>query len=418
MRALDDTPIDPEIAAELDAIDETLAGGPVAPRYAEIAELALLLAGDRPQPRDEFLRSLDARVERRFTSAGTDSRAVGAPSTPRARRWWAAWGFAPVWGSAAVGLAAAVAVVVVLSSGGGSRSPVVDALSLRAPRSGSVASPPAAGSATTSSAGSPTRSSAGSATTASPALGPLKEAAPPAPTPPPNGRRIIQSAQLSLAAPAGRIEAVSQEVFNVAHDEEAVVDHSSVTASGSPGAYAQFQLSIPSGNLAQAMAQLSRLQYARVTSRTDATQDVNNRFVGERRALGDFQALRTSLLKQLAAAVSTEQLASIQARLHDVEAKINGVQLELKRLRHAVGFSQVQVTINAGAAQVASHRSSSHGFTLGGAVHDAGRVLTVAAGVALIAVAALVPLGLVTALVIWIGVAVRRRRREHALDLA
>jgi hypothetical protein len=62
--------------------------------------------------------------------------------------------------------------------------------------------------------------------------------------------------------------------------------------------------------------------------------------------------------------------------------------------------------------------SSSGGFTLDKAVHDAGRVLTVAAGVALIALAALVPVGLVAALGLWIGLALRRRRREQALDAA
>ena len=51
MRHLDETPIDPEIAACLDAIDATLAGEPVDPRHAELAELALLLADDRPRPR-------------------------------------------------------------------------------------------------------------------------------------------------------------------------------------------------------------------------------------------------------------------------------------------------------------------------------------------------------------------------------
>jgi hypothetical protein len=62
----------------------------------------------------------------------------------------------------------------------------------------------------------------------------------------------------------------------------------------------------------------------------------------------------------------------------------------------------------------AAHGSS---FTLGRSAHDAGRVLIVVAGVALIALAVLVPLGLAAALVAWIGLAIRRRRREHALDL-
>jgi hypothetical protein len=43
-------------------------------------------------------------------------------------------------------------------------------------------------------------------------------------------------------------------------------------------------------------------------------------------------------------------------------------------------------------------------------------VLTVAAGVALIVAATLVPLALIAALGWWIATLVRRRRREHALD--
>ncbi|MBV8946498.1 MAG: hypothetical protein JOZ95_13825, partial [Solirubrobacterales bacterium] len=49
---------------------------------------------------------------------------------------------------------------------------------------------------------------------------------------------------------------------------------------------------------------------------------------------------------------------------------------------------------------------------------DAGRVLTVAAGVVLIALAVLSPLALLAALAWWVGSTVRRRRREQALDAA
>jgi hypothetical protein len=46
------------------------------------------------------------------------------------------------------------------------------------------------------------------------------------------------------------------------------------------------------------------------------------------------------------------------------------------------------------------------------------RVLAVAAGVALIALAALVPAGLLATLAWWNAGTLRRRRREQALDLA
>src|SRR5437879_3658630 len=104
MRRLDETPMDPEITASLDAIDATLLGAPVDPEYAELAELALLLVAERPKMDQPVARSLDERVERRFVAR-----------TPRPNRW--RWWMASAGGLAAAGVAA-VAVVVALSSGG------------------------------------------------------------------------------------------------------------------------------------------------------------------------------------------------------------------------------------------------------------------------------------------------------------
>ena len=86
MRQLDEFPLDPEIAAQLDAIDATLAGEPVDPEYAELAELALLVTVARPQVSAEFAAQLDDRVQRRFapaspsTAAGSAREASQAPA--------------------------------------------------------------------------------------------------------------------------------------------------------------------------------------------------------------------------------------------------------------------------------------------------------------------------------------------------
>jgi uncharacterized membrane protein (Fun14 family) len=74
----------------------------------------------------------------------------------------------------------------------------------------------------------------------------------------------------------------------------------------------------------------------------------------------------------------------------------------------------VRIQVSNAPTLVAHHSS---GFTIGKAAHDAGRVLVVVAGVALIVLAVMVPVGLVAALLAWVGFAVRRRRREQALDL-
>ena len=65
---------------------------------------------------------------------------------------------------------------------------------------------------------------------------------------------------------------------------------------------------------------------------------------------------------------------------------------------------------------VASNPDASTHRSLGDWLDDAVDVLRTVAGVLLVALAVLVPLGLIAALVGWIVARVRRRRRERALD--
>ena len=219
---------------------------------------------------------------------------------------------------------------------------------------------------------------------------------------------------MNLTAAPNRIEDVAQEVYDVVGQANGVVENSSVTQGG-PGGYANFQLSVPSAGLAQTMSQLSSLNYAQVVSRTDSSQDITDQYGAATRALADARALRTSLLKQLANATTTEQVDSLTAQMHDAEASISSDRAALRALNQQVAYSQVQVTIGAGATPGAG---GAGGLTIEHGAHDAGRVLTVAFAVALIALAVLVPIGLVALLAWWIGVRVRRWRREQALDLA
>src|SRR6516225_9327423 len=107
----------------LEAIDATLAGEAVDPQYAELAELALLLAESRPAVDPEWAQSLDERV----------AQELGA-ERPGRRLW--------IW-APAIGLAAAavVAIVVGLSSSGGPRPVVSTSAVGRAAAAPSVAGP-------------------------------------------------------------------------------------------------------------------------------------------------------------------------------------------------------------------------------------------------------------------------------------
>jgi hypothetical protein len=289
---------EPEVLATLEAIDTTLAGEPVDPAFAEIAELALLVRAQRPTPRAEFVHQLDARIERRFAAPGANSTeprnvTVAAKATPRSRRRRRLrWLLAPAIGSVA---AALVAVVLVGSNGGGSSaggSAAGSALAIHRPA-------PSTGRT------GPLAHGLGRST----ALGPLA----PTPTPPApglhvpnNGRKQIQSSQLTVGVVPRRMDAVAQEVFNVVGAQNGFVDSSQVTAGG--GGYAHFQLMVPSISLPQTMSELSSLRYATVISRTDKVEDVTSQY---RKAL----------------------------KHHN--------KRDLKTLRRQIAYSQVTVTIQA-----------------------------------------------------------------------
>ena len=409
MRLLDhDEPIDPEVAASLDAIDAVLAGDPVDAQYAELAEIALLLASDRLTMPAAFADSMDQRVAVRFAPDA-------APVTRPPRRRWFTKGFWEASGAMVAGVALIVGLVIAIGGNNGSSnsSSFAGGVAASSRASSSAASAPptaAAAPAERASAQGSTASQSSSASQSAPSAAPALQ-------PPTTGRKVVQSAQLQLGAPANRIDDVAQQVYDVIGGLGGIVQSSTVTQTGRTDGYANFSLSVPSGSLGQAMSRLSSLNYATVLSRTDASQDITDQYGAAQRALADARALRTSLLKQLASATTTEQINSLNAQIHDAEASISSDQATLNRLNHSVNFSQLSVQVQARSTPApVSHGDG--GFGIGQAAHDAGRVLTVAAGVALIALAALTPVALVAALFWWVGTTLRRRRREQALDSA
>lgn len=424
MPLLDQDPIDPEIAATLDAIDATLAGEPVDGRYADIAEIALLLASDRPRVPPAFASSLDQKVKRRFESQNGQKRRFGTDRSRKRRSRTGVWQGA---GAIAAGVATIAAIAVVAGGGHGGSSGASSAASATS-TSAAASSAASAGSAPSGRSSAsrspkaqaalipPTNSEAGSSASGSPAFG-SSASGTSAPTvqPPTTGRKIVQGAQLNLTAAPNRVDDVAQEIYDVVGQANGIVESSSVTQGG-PGGYANFQLSMPSARLGQTMTQLSSLNYAQVVSRTDSSQDITDQYGAATRALADARALRTSLLKQLASAATTEQVDSLNAQIHDAEASISSDQATLNRLNHQVNYSEVYVNVQAKSTPAPVSHGGGGGFTLGRAAHDAGRVLMVGAGVALIAIAVLAPIGLLVAVLWWVGSTLKRRRREQALD--
>lgn len=403
-------PLEPEIEAALEAIDATLAGEPVDPGHAELAELALILRADRPAVSEPFAAAMDARMRDRFA----------APTVRRAWPWrrpgrsWFAW--APAGALAAVAL---VVALVTLVPGGGSSTSSSDNVLAVSSTAASAASAPSPGVVNGSAGGAASAASSQHRSPTATATGSSSSATPP--TAPSGGnRQVVQSARLALSTRPGKVNAVAQQVFDVVVSEKGYVANSSVTATGNPDSGADIQLSVPSANLQQTLIALTQLPGATVVSSTNSSHDITAQVGGAGRRLAEARALLRSLLGRLATAYTTEQIDSLKAQIRHANATIDRDQAALNGLHRQVQYSRIALTIQGSAPASGGHDGSGagSGFTLHRAGHDAVRVLVVAAGVLLIALAVAIPLGLVAVLVAWLWLRLRRHRRESALDRA
>lgn len=410
---------------------------------SDYSDVALLVASVREFPDEEFARELDARVSRRFEEPEPVTAGGGSGSGGRGRAGRVARGRLPRWaaGPAVALVAGAVAVAVVVSNGGpgtpnggpGGLPKASPNLPLQRlapsqaahggsagaehrPANGGWANNPtaASGAATGARRERPATNQAIESVNTTAKYGAV--AAPVAP-----GNKQIQAAEISLSTANVHVDQVAQEVFTLVGVEHGTVLSSHITSAtrSSGGGYASFSLSVPTSNLQDTMTQLSRLHYAAVVSRDDSSQNVSHQYSGDERQLSDARALRASLLKQLQSAYTQQAIDSIKAQLKLAEQQITTWQNALGSLQHRISYSNVSVQINQNGLPiypVAKHHAG--GFTIGRAAHDALHVLVVAAGVALIALAVMIPVGLVAALLMWLWVWLRQRRREHALDSA
>jgi uncharacterized protein DUF4349 len=358
-------------ALELEAVDAALAGRYVAPEHAELAELALLLRDDRPEPAPAWATHLDRRVEARFP----------ARAKPPRFEWLRTAAPAFVVTALLVGLVLAAAL------GGGSDD------SSRGGSGGSSSGATAGDTATEQAAPSQGRTS--------PGLVPLNRDRR-------RSRSVERSASITLAAPRREIDTVAAQIGDVTAELGGFVARSSVTSSSG----GSLQLRVPSGKLDTTIQRLSKLAKVRELSRN--SEDITAQVASARERLNDARAERKSLLTQLANAVTVNETESIRARLRIVSREIAAARNSLRRVDNRANFADVAVTL------VTAHGAAGGGgaWTPGDAWHDALRVLEVVTGVLLIAAAVSLPL-LVAWLLGWLARrGMTRRRRERALDMA
>jgi hypothetical protein len=392
------------LTRELAALDDALAGRAVDPDLADLAELAVALRDERAAPEPAFTRTLDARAQRGFPPLASAKRRRGI-------KW-------PRLTLPALGVAASVLLVVVIatsipngggggedtsSAGAGSSAATTEA----APSEESGTKPSAAAKSAPRPAigggAAETDSAAPSTTT----VGPLP---PNAPAPRADGRSrrsVERSAELVLATRPQGIDRAASEIIRVTDELGGYVVSSTVSSNSS----GQFELRVPERKLQTALSRLSRV--AKVRERTQSARDITGAVVSVRERLKDARTERRSLLRQLAAATTTNQTASIRARLRLVSGQIAAAKRDLSHVKSRATRSTIAVTLLADRSR---SDDGAAGWTPGDALDDAMRILEVTAGVLLVGLALLLPLGLV-ALLVWLAARqAAQRRRERALD--
>lgn len=429
MRLRNETPLDPETARELAVLDDALAGRATDPADAELAELALLVAAERPIPRAGWAEELDERVAARFPARDAGAGAGAAAGAGEARRtgrlarlsghpWLAGAGTLAVAGAAAI---------VVLTSGGtesssvtgprasagsaqeDTRGPAHDVGTLATPGPTTI-KPLSRGSAKTRPDEVAPTASGGRTAAPSPS-----SSSPPSPTAlaQTTARKIERNTQLTLSVKRADMQSAAQQVFGIVAGAGGVVSSSNVSAG--QGANASFDVRIPTDHLQATLARLAKLGHVR--SENDTTLDVTAHYNSVQTSLADARAERAGLLRQLAKATTPNQTDSIKRRLHLAESRINSLGTQLDHLRARTNFSRVSLLMVPASGKgepKPTHDDSS--FGPGKALHYSGRILAVAGSVALLVLTIAGPLALLGLLAFLAGRPVLRRRREHALD--
>jgi hypothetical protein len=244
----------------------------------------------------------------------------------------------------------------------------------------------------------------------------------PAPALPPAGtgkapgvrnRQVQRFAELTLGTDPEQVQEVAGKVFDVVGRYRGIVLSSSVHDGSEGEAGASFELLIPSRRLGDALSDLSGI--AEVRSRSENTLDITAPTVSAHERLRDARADAEGLLRQLGEAATDTERASVKAQLRVVRGRIAAFRSQVRRLEQRADFSRVSLQVATGSQGAAFPNTGDGDWTIGDALHDAGRVLAVAAGVALIALAVTLPLALLGGGA-WAGRRIYlRRAREQAL---
>ena len=307
---------------ELEAVDAALAGRYVAPEHAELAELALLLRDDRPEPtlelgdahgpprRGRLSRPAAAAIAAAAGRVVEADRGRGAPDRSRSSLAVALFGSADGTDD----------------SGAGS-SEHRRVLGQRRRRPAESQAPPD---------DRPTRRRRASAVTAPaasrPASGAKSDARP--------NRKVQRSASLTLATPRRDIDKVASQVGDVTADARRLrrrVERQQLGRRRPPAA----RPVQPARHRDPADLASSPVCATSRAGRSTSPPRSCRRATGSR----DARTERESLLRQLAAADTVNETESIRARLDIVSQEIAAARTSLRRVNNRANFANVSVAL-------------------------------------------------------------------------
>jgi Domain of unknown function (DUF4349) len=221
-------------------------------------------------------------------------------------------------------------------------------------------------------------------------------------------RKVQRDAQMTLATPADEVQDVMNEAISVVESNRGIVE-SSESSVTDDRARATLQLVIPTRTLDTTLDQLSDL--ADVQSLSEGVVDITRPFVDAQDRLQALRAERVALVNQIQAADTQEELDQLRARLDALLEEIADAEAEFDDLQRRAAQSSVTLQITSEGAD-----TDEGDWSFDEALDDAGRVLEVGAGIALVAGAVLLPLALIAAIAYFVLSSARRRARERALD--
>jgi hypothetical protein len=390
--------LDPELARELDELEAALAGELGA--RPELVELAQDVRAVAPGADAGFLESLDSRVATGFERADRPRFAPGAVLAAVSRRRGSLLAATGVVAAAFVGV-----VAVGVDRGrddeavpiSGVARETTGPMETATPDRARAKPPPAAGADEQLATGTGGGSSAARAAPA-----PVRRAF---------ARKVEREVSLTLTTSPDEVQDVADDVVKTVQALGGYVQTSQVSTSDG-GGEAIFTLRLPSARLDDGIERLSAL--AHVGALTQSGRDITSSFVSATDRLSDARATRRALLRALGRADSATEVSALRARLRAIASEIARYKGDLAALRRRADLATVALTVEG------TGRSETGGgiWTPGDALGDAVRVLEVSAGVLLVGAAVLAPLALLVLVGAVAGRAVRRRRREDALELA